>query len=311
MDTVASWSFEKRLGVVLQQALPKLGPEAEKELRAFLNPTSLANMAGVLGAWVASHAFGIGELIDILVMVLGAAAIGFAVFEAIDHLYDFAVGTYRATSTHDLERAADHFAKAVTILGIQATLAILFRGARAPRTRGARIEVGPAPISGGLRYKPTIGQDPTMAAGEGITSFWGDILVSSHGSAADRALVLLHEKVHQALSPRLFLLRDYRVSNRASSYVRSSLWRYLEEALAETVAQVGVNGFRGFFDGVKFPIKNGYLYLTKAGGFNPRFKGEGLVREGAALLRIGSTCGLSFQLWFEPTNVRPRTAHQQ
>jgi len=235
----------------------------------------------------------------------GLFAVGWSVFVGIDHLYDFAAITYRAKTESELDTAADHFAKAVGILGIQAVLAVVFRGAKAPRTsKGGRLNPGAAPPrTPGASYKPKVTTEPNLPAGQGSTSFWGDIKVSTAGSAADRALVLLHEKVHQILSPKLYLLRNYRVSTRAASYVRSSLWRYLEEALAETVAQVGVNGFSKFFRGIRFPIENGYLYLMRSGGYNPAFGGHGLVKEGAALLYVGVVVGIPFEVRFDQTST--------
>lgn len=228
------------------------------------------------------------------------------------YLYDFASKTYRAKSSADLDVAADYFAKAVSILGIQAVLAVLFKGAKAPRTgKGAPLPVGnPPPRTPGARYKPKAVQDPAVRAGNGWTSFWGDITVSTAGSATDRALVLIHEKVHQFLAPKLYILRSYRVQNRANSYVRSSLWRYLEEALAETVAQVGVNGFSQFFKGIRFPVENGYMFLFRGGGYDAAFRGSGLVAEGAALLYNGSVLGIAFELWFRnsPAIIRPASS---
>lgn len=129
-----------------------------------------------------------------VILVVGIAAIGFAVFTGLDYLYDFAIGVYRAKTTHDLEKAAGDLAKAITILGIQTVLAILFRGAKYPRTgRGAPIELGTPPKTPGIRYKPTVKQNTTYIAGEGFTSFWGDIIVSTHGSTSERAATLLHE----------------------------------------------------------------------------------------------------------------------
>lgn len=66
------------------------------------------------------------------------AAIGFSVFQGVDELYEFAMGTYRAGTTRDLDVAAGHFAKAVIILGIRAVLAVLLRGA--PRTYRGDLE---------------------------------------------------------------------------------------------------------------------------------------------------------------------------
>ena len=313
MKNVASWSFEEKLEGTLRRTLPKLGPEARAQLAALINRQSLEIMGGVLVAWVAFHAFGLGEIIDVCVAVLGAASIGWSVFSGIDYLYDFAVMTYRAKSESNLDTAAEDLAKAIGILGIQAVLAVVFRGAKAPRTdRGASIEIGTEPVrTTGLRYKPTINEDPSLPAGQGVTSPFGDIDVSTQGSATDRAIVLLHEKVHQFLVPKLYILRHYRVSNRTSSYVRSSLSRYIEEALAETLGQVGNVGIRGFLTGVRFPVSNGYMFLVKGGAAKiPEFAGwggGGLIPEAAGLLYNGVVAGIAFQLWHGYTGA-PRKA---
>jgi hypothetical protein len=296
-ENVASWTFEKRLESTFNRTLPKLGPEAKEQLAAIINPTSLAIIAGVLVAWVVSHAFGVGEIVDIILLVVGVFAIGFAVFSGIDHLYQFASGAYNAKTEGDLEVAADHLAKAIAILGIQAVLAVLFRG-RPNVRQGGRMNVGkPPPRTPGIRYRPTVKRDPTLAAGNGSTSWWGNIKVSTQGSATDQALVLLHEKVHQFLMPKLYLLRNTRANNRAASYFRSSLWRYVEEALCETIAQVGVNGFRNFFVGVRFPVANEYVYLMRGGGYSAAMAGKGFLPEGAALIGAGTAVGFSYQLW--------------
>jgi hypothetical protein len=308
---VASWSFERRLEETFTRTLPKLGPEARAQLQAVINPTSLAIISGVLVAWVVSHAVGIGEIIDIIILALGITAIGFAVFTGLDYLYDFATGVYRAKTIHDIDKAADDLAKAIGILGIQVVLAILFRGAKSPRTgKGGRIPrelLGALPPkTPGIRYKPTVEENPKLPVGEGRTSLWGDISISTHSSADDRAVILLHERVHQFLAPKLYVLREYRVSNRASSYLRSSLYRYIEEALAETIAQVGVYGIRQFLTGIRFPVKSGYMFLTQGGGFNRRFAGSGAITEAAGLLFNGMVSGIAFELRFQPTNVPVR-----
>ncbi len=302
MADVSGWTFEHRLQETLTRTLPKLAPDVRAQLAAIITPESIATVAGVLIAWAVSHAFGVGEAIDLILAVVGVVLIGLAIFSGLDHLYDVANGTYRARTDHDLDVAADHLAQAIAILGIQAVLAFLFRG----RPPGGRVRVGPAPPrTPGWRYSPTITQDTGAAAGTGATSFWSNIRVSTQGSATDRALVLLHEKVHQFLAPKLYLLRDFRVANRGSSYFGSSLWRYIEEALAETVAQVGVNGFGQFFTGVAFPVKNGYVYLVRGGGYGMAMTGRGILPEGASLIATGTAAGIAFDLYFRP-GVPPR-----
>jgi hypothetical protein len=296
---VASWDFETRLKEMLEIAIPKLGPDVGQQLKQMLSPESLAIMAGVLVAWIISHGAGIGEIIDAIILVAGVFAIGMAVFSGLDYLYNAVSLTYKASSKRDLDRAADDFAKAISILGVQTVLAILFRKVPVTR-RGGRFELDEPPRTPGLRYKPKVEgiKSSELYAGEGSTNPWGDITISLKGSINDQKSALYHEKVHQFLAPKLYFLRNFRVQNLTASYFRSSLWRYIEEALAETVSQVGVYGIRKFFVGAKFPVKNGYVFLTRGGGFADSMKGSGIVPEGASLISSGLLYGMSFRLWF-------------
>ena len=292
MAEVASWPFEKRLEEAFTRCLPKLGPEARTQLAALITPEAITVIAGVLIAWVVSHAFGVGEIIDIIILAVGVVSVGLAVFTGLDHLHDFAVGTYKARSEQDLDAAADHLAKAC----IQAVLAVLFRGAKTPQTfRGTHPPAGPPPPrTPGWRYKPTTTIAPLPSYVRGSTTFYGDIRISQNLNSTQRAATLRHEQIHQALAPRLYLLRNFRINNRLSSYFNSSLWRFLEEALAQ------VHSVRHFFVGVRFPVKNGYVLLRKGGGGDPRMKGKGVLPEAMSLLYVGILGGASYQLWFSP-----------
>ncbi|MBI1422110.1 MAG: hypothetical protein GC149_01505 [Gammaproteobacteria bacterium] len=296
---VSSWDFETRLKEMLETAIPKLGPEVGQQLKQMVSPESLAIMAGVLVAWIISHGAGVGEIIDVVILTVGVFAIGMAIFSGLDYLFSAVSLTYHASSKRDLEKAADDFSKAISILGVQTVLAILFRKVPVTR-RGGRFELGEPPRTPGIRYKPkTEGINSSeLYAGEGSTNPWGDITISLKGSINDQKSALYHEKVHQFLAPKLYLLRNFRVQNLTASYFRSSLWRYVEEALAETVSQVGVYGIRKFFVGVKFPVKNGYVFLTRGGGFSVGMKGAGIIPEGASLISSGLIYGISFRLWF-------------
>ena len=260
---IVNMSDTDKLGEALSRSLSKLGPEAREEVEKLLEPEVLAIVAGVLVVWIASHFIGIGEIVDIILLVVGVFAIGMAVFDGVEHLYDFASIALNAQSEKDLDKAAEHFAEAVAILGIQAVLAVLFRGA--PKTfKGGRIKAGPAPkFTKGAKSKPPLKSTRSEPAGSGYTTAWGEIVISRLGSKADRRLVALHENVHRILTPKLKILRRFRISNRSSSYSRSPLSRYLEEALAEVVAQVGVNGFKSVFKGIAFPVQNGYVTILR------------------------------------------------
>lgn len=301
-------SFVDRLGKVFDLTLPKLAPEAQRQFRQLITPETLAIVASAVALWIAGHAFGVGELVDIVVAAVGWFSIGLAVFSGLDELFLFARQTYSPMG--DLDQASNHLARAIDILGIQAVLALLFRSRpRAyigqvegvPRPRATFQVERPPPPTQGVGYKPVTIADPSIPAGSGSTSWWGDITVSTKGSDTDRSLVLLHERVHQFITPKLYALRNVRVVGRTGSYAGSSLYRYFEEMLAETIAKVGIEGICKFFVGIRFPVHEGYVYLIKSGS-DPtlaHWGGYGLIPEGAALLAGMSATGMAFQWWFK------------
>jgi hypothetical protein len=103
----------------------------------------------------------------------------------------------------------------------------------------------------------------TLPAGEGFTTKYGDVTYSSLGSAKDVALARYHESVHSFLSPKLNVLRTMRANFGQAAYDNSQLVKYIEEALAETFAQVKVNGVKGFLNGIAFPVKYGYVTVGR------------------------------------------------
>ncbi|MCP4507954.1 MAG: hypothetical protein GY826_16380 [Fuerstiella sp.] len=100
---------------------------------------------------------------------------------------------------------------------------------------------------------------PQLPAGKGITTPFGDVYYSTLGTADDIALARYHESVHSLLSPKLKAFRGIRADMRWAGYKRSSTLQYIEEALAESYAQLRVNGIRGLPAGIKFPIARGYV----------------------------------------------------
>ena len=91
---------------------------------------------------------------------------------------------------------------------------------------------------------------------------FGDMTLSTKGSPMEKALAHHHEWIHSILSPWLVPLRNLRANLKASSYVKSALLQYLEEALAETYSLLRVRGVAGLLDGIKFPISNGYVTIS-------------------------------------------------
>jgi hypothetical protein len=299
-------STTDRLAEVLKRSKKNFGPDIGNAIDSLLSPANLTIMAGMLVVWAGSHFFGVGEIVDVLLLIVGAFTIGWSITDVAEDLYNFADHTINAKSEADLDRAAQAFSHAVVLAGITVIMAILLRKSvkEIQLARGANVmdamrprnpglpRFGADPEAGRLWSRAGISSDPSLPAGQGSTSPFGEVRLSSAGTAAEQALVRAHELVHRFLTPRFGVLRTFRVQLRMSAYLRSAFLKYLEEAIAETVAQLRVNGFSGLLEGVKFPVANGYVSITD------------LMSEGAAIGTIAAGTQ-SFSVQFIPTAPDP------
>ena len=257
-----------RIQAAIERSLPFLPAEAAREVEALLTPASLAIITATLVAWAGSHFFGVGEIVDAILLVVGFALVGAGVWSGARELYEFATTAIHARSEGDLDRAAHHFASAVVILGVTIVTALLLkRSARAVRARPSEplepglLDVGDPPAPG---TAPTIRRPPALASGAlGETDWYGNIAVARNQSISEQRLTLYHEWIHSVLSPRITPLRQLRAALRASAYWRSALMRYLEEAMAEGYAQLRAQGLEGILTGIRFPITNGYVTISQ------------------------------------------------
>jgi hypothetical protein len=74
-----------------------------------------------------SHFFGVGEIVDVLLLIVGAFTIGWSITDVAEDLYNFADLTINAKGEADLDRAAQAFSHAVVLAGITVIMAILLR----------------------------------------------------------------------------------------------------------------------------------------------------------------------------------------
>jgi hypothetical protein len=125
-----------------------------------------------------------------------------------------------------------------------------------------------------------------MSPGAGETSWWGAITISRLGTSTDRRLAALHE----GRSPRADSEAKHPARGASRGKGRfllgSSLIRYLEEALAESFAQISVNGARHVFTDIVFPVRNGYVTLFTKQVVN------GVARNGLAFEIAGLYLGI-------------------
>jgi hypothetical protein len=145
---IARMSSADKIGEAMRRSLPHIPADARAIVNSLLKPQTLAIIAGTLVVWTGSHAFGVGEIVDIILLGVGVITLGFAVFEGADALYDFVTGAVIARSDADLEKSCRLFARAVTLLGISTIQAVLLRGqGRVILSRG-RPQIYPRPHVG-------------------------------------------------------------------------------------------------------------------------------------------------------------------
>lgn len=143
---VADWSLERRFSEVLQRTAPKLPARMQQEFLALLTPTSLAIMAGTLVVWAGAHAFGVGQAVDIVLLLGGAFMIGWAIGDVAKDFASFLSITCTADTEAELDEAATHLARAIAVIGIAAFAALLAKVARrVPSQRRTPAAPAPAP----------------------------------------------------------------------------------------------------------------------------------------------------------------------
>ena len=267
---VSQWTTIEKLDSVIRRAALLLPEEVGNELLKLVEPWALVAMVVVLLAWMIGHFFAVSEIIDVL-LVLGGLALGFAAYQAGGHLASFGIGCVNGRTEKDLDESAKHLAEAVALVGVQLVMTLLL--AKAPKFFRDRsgIKLSQLPNTerpmGEWFYKPKIkAVDSFSKSGVlGNTTVYGDIEYLSSLTGDLKAETILHERVHSFLTPKLYPLRNLRVVMTINGYNKSFLLNYLEEALAETVAQVGTYGLKNALVGIKFPIRENYVTLTQMG----------------------------------------------
>jgi len=124
-NAVVTWPLDKKFGEVLTRTAPLLPGDLQKEFLVLISPESLAMIAGTLVLLAASHAFGVGEIIDIALLITGAFFLGRQIVDVAGDVNDFLVITCNAETNEDLDRAAHHLSRVVAVIGVAAFVALL------------------------------------------------------------------------------------------------------------------------------------------------------------------------------------------
>lgn len=288
-NRIAAMSTADKLGMVVRKAATLLPTDVGRHLLAFVSPSALATMAGVVVIWAGAHFFGVGEIADVVLLAAGWMVIGSGALQGGRKLIEFAVATQSAATQADLDRAAHALADAITIIGIDVVLTLLFKNR--PKTtfhepfqpqiaipsyrQFARV----MPKSGPTRmYEAKLIFTKSRWAGQGGTApVTNNATVGRNYYPEARSLedavrgvrrTVYHERVHQRLTQAFSLLGRPALYMKMGAYKRSYILRYIEEAAAEAYGIAKTGGLRpGELSGIQFPLNGNYgVTLVQMGG---------------------------------------------
>lgn len=120
-------ALEDRLAEVLRRSKKNFGPDVGAAIDALLSKTNLSILAGTLFLWGGSHLFGVGEIVDVILLAVGAFTIGWSIADVAKDLYTFGDRTINAKTDSDLDQAAQAFSHAIVLAGITVVMAVLLR----------------------------------------------------------------------------------------------------------------------------------------------------------------------------------------
>jgi hypothetical protein len=289
-NQAAPAAMADKVGAVFGRVGKFAGEDAQQLLHTLVSPASLHAIAITMVVWGVAQVFGVGEVVDIIMLAVGIATLG---KNAIDFAADLAHAcgkTLHARTDDDLDDAAQYLGKAIVEGGVELILVLLLRkdlGQIKVKVRNLSqmkpglLKIGPAPPPGvkpRIQFKQYLGRtNPGWTYGE--TYAYGDMTIAREGfrmvgngkaatpqwvkfTADEKTEVILHELVHRFFSPRFGPLAEFRASLNISGYSRLYLLKYLEEAMAQGYAATRTRGLSGIWEGIAFPVKNGYVSIA-------------------------------------------------
>lgn len=110
---VSKMGNKDKIVEAIKGSLKYVAPELRAKIEAMLTPENLTKMGTVLGAYVAAHAVGIGEIADGALFLAGAVALGQDSIDVAKKLYGFAKGAVDAKTPQELDQASRQLGSAM------------------------------------------------------------------------------------------------------------------------------------------------------------------------------------------------------
>ncbi len=114
--SIDDYSLEDKFAESLKWAAIGLPSEIGSLLLEMVDPVPLALATGIMVAWAASHAFGLGVAADAILLSAAYISFGAAAYTFGKGLYNFVKSTLSATCAEDLKTAGTEFSKALSVV---------------------------------------------------------------------------------------------------------------------------------------------------------------------------------------------------
>ena len=121
---VAELNNVEKLTEAVTRSASALPQEIASELLAIFTPATLATMVSVFAVYIAAHSVGIGQAMDIGMLIAGGIFFGLDAFTIFKDIAGFA-NAVNAETESDLDKAGQHLASAIAKIGVDAVMTLL------------------------------------------------------------------------------------------------------------------------------------------------------------------------------------------
>jgi hypothetical protein len=292
----ATLTYKQRFVEVLKLTPDHMAPELAAQFRAMLTPSSMMMMAATFTALAVSQAFGVGEIVDVILLVVGAFFVGMAAFTAAKDIVECVKLTVRAKTPADLDRAADYLAQAVAILGVVVFFALVakvgerFGGAASAEEEGSASAANGGAVESRAAEEQIVGkgggEPPSGKGGGGAAGDGRQALVDQ--------LQVRQRQLELSADPERGGLIDLREGTGGV---------HIEQALGRTIRRASEQG-ADFVDPVLGPVSlKGPLPTTGPGSMNL----EGLA---SSAIKDATKNSATKTLFVDLTGLTPEQANQ-
>jgi hypothetical protein len=202
-------------------AVPKLPRELRKQVAAMLTRETMAVIAASAAILAGSQVLGIGEVVDVIFVGVGFVTLGRQAVEAGERFVSFWRIAKSATSEKELGEAANYFADAVTIVGLNSFFVLIAHRSGSASTSASK-------VAGDDAFWPLFHRSLKFDVPESSGVLWT-------GIGADRALLIKGTMENTLEDMGLYRLIQARVKGVEFENARASVWKPLSVKYAQSL----------------------------------------------------------------------------